>query len=150
MIYTELTRKAMLIAFKAHEGQVDRYGFPYIHHPLYVANMMKTEKKCIVALLHDVVEDSDITLKDLEKEGFPAECITAIGLLTRWEGEDYMDYIRHLKDDPIAKSVKLADLYHNSDESRVLGKPTEEDLNRWKKYKKSMEILKRAAEKDKN
>ena len=142
MIYTKLTLKAMKIAFAAHYGQNDDAGFPYIHHPLHVAEHMKTEKKCIVALLHDVIEDSVFSLEDLKRLGIPDDCIEAIDLLTHKEGEDYLSYIRKIKENDLARSVKLADIDHNSDKTRVLDVVTKKDINRWKKYKVAMEILK--------
>ena len=91
MIYTELTKKAMQIAYRAHEGQLDKSDVPYIFHPCHLAEQMKTEHGVIVALLHDVVEDSDITLEDLAAEGFPPDVLEAVravsGIYRRAEGE---------------------------------------------------------------
>ena len=75
MIYTELTKKAMKISFNAHKNQVDKTGVPNVYHPMHLAEKMKEEYSCCVALLHDVVEDTDMTFEDLEKEGFPKEVI---------------------------------------------------------------------------
>lgn len=139
MIYTEQTKKAMIIAYNAHHGQVDKSGVPYIFHPIHVAEQMKTEEECIVALLHDTVEDTNITFEVLEKE-FSATVIEALKLLTHDKSIDYFDYVRKLKSNPIAKKVKLADLYHNSDITRMEN-PTEKDWKRKEKYHKAILIL---------
>ncbi len=141
MIYTDLTRKAFKIAYEAHNGQVDKSGMPYIHHPLHVAEQMQSEDACIVALLHDVVEDTNVTFEDLEREGFPEECMVALKLLTKAKGEDYFVYLDRLKNNKLASMVKLADLNHNSDMTRLVGEPTEKDLQREQKYKRAMQIL---------
>ena len=139
MIYTEQTKKAMIIAYNAHHGQVDKSGVPYIFHPIHVAEQMETEEECIVALLHDTVEDTNITFEVLEKE-FSATVIEALKLLTHDESIDYFDYVRKLKNNPIAKKVKLADLYHDSDITRMEN-PTEKDWKRKEKYHKAILIL---------
>ena len=139
MIYTASTIKAMKIAYDAHNGQLDKSGVPYIYHPIHLAEQMQTENECIVALLHDVVEDTSITFEELEKE-FSNEVIDALKLLTHDDSVDYMDYVRNLKHNPIARKVKLADLHHNSDVTR-LEKVTEKDEKRYKKYSKAIEIL---------
>ena len=140
MIYTTLTKKALNFAFRAHDGQYDRSGVPYIFHPYQVAQHAKDEISCAAALLHDVVEDTNTTLDDLIAEGFPPRVTELVDLLTRRENEDYFDYIRRLAKDPDAVKIKLADLAHNSDTSR-LDSITEADLNRLEKYKKAKEIL---------
>ncbi len=140
MIYTDLTRKAIKFAFKAHEGQVDRSGIPYILHPVHVAENMLTEDTCVVAILHDVLEDTDITEEDLIREGFTGTQIEAVVKMTRKPDEDYFDYVREIKKNPIATEVKKADLMHNMDTSR-LEKITSEDEERYKKYKKALDIL---------
>lgn len=139
MVYTKNTRKAMNIAYNAHQGQFDKSGVPYIFHPIHVAEKMQTEKECIVALLHDVVEDSDITFEELATQ-FSGDIIRALKLLTHDDSVPYMDYIENIKFDPIAKKVKLADLEHNSDLSR-LESYTENDLERWGKYCEAIEFL---------
>ena len=140
MIYTELTKKAINIAYKAHDGQLDRSGIPYIFHPMHIADQMTTEETCIVAILHDVVEDTDVTLEELKEAGFGEDIIHAIDLLTHRDGVPYLDYVRALKDDPIASVVKLADLNHNSDRSR-LSVITKKDEQRFLKYQKAKDIL---------
>lgn len=141
MIWTEITRKAYAIACTAHAKQVDKAGEPYICHPLAVAEQMQDETTTAVAFLHDVLEDNpNFTQQDLLNLGIPAEVVENVDYLTRRKGVPYMDYIRSLKDKPIAKAVKLADLWHNSDLSR-LQKVTDEDLARRAKYMKAIKIL---------
>lgn len=142
MIYTPMTIKAMKLAYQAHLGQVDYDGVPYIFHPYHLAEQMDDEISCTVALLHDVVEDTEITIEDLAKE-FPVEVIEAVSLLTHDANVAYFDYVRTIKSNPIARKVKLADLDHNSDESRSVGSAlTEGQLEYWKeKYAKARAIL---------
>ena len=142
MIYTELTNKAMKIAYAAHHGQVDYNGIPYIFHPIHLAEAMEDEISCCAALLHDVVEDTEVTMEELAKE-FPPEVIEVLKLLTHEEGVDYFDYVRSIKGNPIAVKIKLADLAHNSDQSRCIGSGlTEEKLAYWRqKYAKALDIL---------
>lgn len=139
MINTKLTRKAMIIAYNAHQNQFDKANIPYIYHPIHIAEQMDTELECIVALLHDVVEDTDITLNDLEKE-FPQEVIDLLKILTHDKRIDYIEYIKKVKTNPIATKIKIADLKHNSDITR-LENITTTDLKRIEKYKKALEIL---------
>ena len=136
MINTKLTRKAMIIAYNAHKNQVDRAGVPYIYHPIHLAEQMDTETECIVALLHDVVEDTDVTFANLEKY-FSKEIIDILKLLTHDKSIDYLDYIQKIKDNPIAKKIKIADIIHNSDETR-LDKITPKDIIRRNKYQKAL------------
>ena len=142
MVYTELTNKAMRIAYAAHHGQVDKCGIPYIFHPIALAQSMDDEVSCCAALLHDVVEDTAITMEELEKE-FPPEVIEVLRLLTHDDGEEYYAYVRRIKAHPIARKVKLADLAHNSDQTRCVGSGlTPERLAYWKvKYEKATKIL---------
>lgn len=133
MIYTPKTKKAMIIAYNAHNGQVDKSGIPYIYHPIHLAEQMDTETECIVALLHDVVEDTNVTFDELEKN-FSPEVIEGLKLLTHDKNVDYLEYIRKIKNNPIARKVKLADLYHNSDPTRMEN-PTPKDLERKEKLK---------------
>lgn len=142
MIYTPLTKKAMCLAYRAHHGQLDYNGVPYIFHPIHLAEAMDDEISCCVALLHDTVEDTFITPDDL-KAAFPAEVVEAVRLLTHEDGVDYFDYVRTIKDNPIARKVKLADLAHNMDQSRCIGSGlTEEKKQNWMhKYEKATKIL---------
>ena len=139
MVNTKLTRKAMNIAYNAHINQFDKAGVPYIYHPIHLAEQMDSETECIVALLHDVVEDTEVTFEQLEKD-FPKEVIESIRLLTHGHDVNYMEYIKELSQNPIAKKVKIADLLHNSDETR-LEKITIKDAARREKYKKALEFL---------
>ena len=139
MIYTDNTRKAMKIAFDAHMGQFDKSGVPYILHPIHFAEQMETEEECIVALLHDTVEDTEVTFELLEKE-FSKTVIDALKLLTHEKTVEYMEYVKKIKDNFIARKVKLADLHHNSDLTRLL-EVTPKDLKRIEKYKKAINFL---------
>ena len=142
MIYTELTNKAMKFAYSAHQDQVDYNGIPYIFHPIHLAEAMDDEISCCAALLHDVVEDTAVTMEDLAKE-FPEEVIAVLRLLTHEEGVPYFDYVRKIKANPIAVKIKLADIAHNSDQTRCVGSDlTEEQLAYWRdKYSKARAIL---------
>ena len=140
MIYTNDTKKALKIAYQAHKNQYDKSGLPYIFHPFYVATLMKDEITTIVALLHDVIEDSDYTITDIKQMGFSNEIIEALQLLTHDKDVDYYRYIESIKTNEVAKKVKIADLKHNSDLSR-LDTVNESDLNRVEKYKKALKIL---------
>ena len=139
MINTKLTRKAMIIAYEAHKNQVDKSGVPYIYHPIHVAEQMNTENECIIALLHDVVEDTNVTFKQLG-EVFSKEIIDILKLLTREENIEYDEYIKRIKNNSIACKVKIADLTHNLDKTR-LDFITEVDVKRNEKYKKALQIL---------
>ena len=140
MIKTHLTEKALNIATLAHEKQADKGGKPYILHPLRVAENMTDEASACVALLHDVIEDTYVTLKELEAEGFYPEIIEALKLLTHHEAQDYMEYIAAIAENPLARNVKIADLRHNADLTRI-EKPTREDFTRQEKYLKALKFL---------
>ena len=140
MIYTDKTKKAMKLCFEAHKDQVDKSGMPYVFHPFHVAEQMTDEATTIVALLHDVVEDTDYTLEDIAAEGFGKEILEAVALMTHEDDVPYLDYVAKLKENPIARAVKLADLAHNSDLSRI-GEIDEETKQRLEKYKKARAIL---------
>ena len=141
MIYTDKTKKAMKICYEAHKDQVDKSGLPYVFHPAHVAEQMTDEATTIVALLHDVVEDTDYTLEDLGAEGFGEDILEAVALMTHEDDVPYLDYVAKLKDNPIARAVKLADLAHNSDLSRI-GEVDDETRERLEKYKKATALLK--------
>ena len=141
MIYTILTKKALNIAFEAHKDQLDKSGLPYIFHPFHLAEQMNDEYTTCVALLHDVVEDSSYTIQDLIEIGFPTQVIEAIIVLTHSKDMPYFDYINRVKNNPIATRVKIEDLKHNSDLTR-LNEISDEDLKRMEKYKKALFILK--------
>ena len=131
---------ALSIAKKAHAGQVDKAGIDYIQHPLYVASQVKTEQEKAVALLHDVLEDSDITAADLLAYGLSNEVVTAVQTLTKKKGQSYQDYLEKVKSNNLARVVKLADLKHNSDLSR-LKTVSNTDYERVKKYKNAIRYL---------
>ena len=131
---------ALSIAKKAHAGQVDKAGVDYIQHPLYVASQVKTEQEKTVALLHDVIEDSDVTVDDLLASGLSNEVVTAVQILTKKEGQSYQEYLEKVKSNNLARVVKLADLKHNSDLSR-LKSVTNTDYERVKKYKNAIRYL---------
>ena len=131
---------ALSIAKKAHAGQVDKAGIDYIQHPLYVASQVTTEQEKAVALLHDVLEDSDITAADLLAYGLPNEVVTAVQTLTKKKGQSYQDYLEKVKSNNLARVVKLADLKHNSDLSR-LKTVSNTDYERVKKYKNAIRYL---------
>ena len=141
MIYTDKTKKAMKLCYEAHKNQVDKSGLPYVFHPAHVAEQMTDEATTIVALLHDVVEDTDYTLEDLATEGFGEDILEAVALMTHEDDVPYLDYVAKLKDNPIARVVKLADLAHNSDLSRI-GEVDDETRERLEKYKKATALLK--------
>ena len=118
MIYTKLTIAAMKLAYQAHHGQTDKGGMPYIFHPYHLAEQMADEYTTCVALLHDVVEDTNISLDDL-KSIFPKEVTNAVALMTHDSNVPYLEYVRNIAANPIAKAVKLADIHHNSDSTRM-------------------------------
>ena len=140
MIYTTMTKQAMKLCFAAHKDQLDKSGLPYVFHPFHLAEQMPDEVTCTVALLHDVVEDSDYTFADLEAMGFPPVVLDALRLLTHDDAVPYMDYVRAVKHNPVATAVKLADLRHNSDLTR-LDEVTEFALTRQEKYLKAIALL---------
>lgn len=140
MIYTELTKKAIKLMFEAHKDQVDKCGIPYVFHPFYLATQMDDEVTTVVALLHDVVEDTSYTLQDLKEMGFPQVVYDALRLLTHDENVDYLDYVKNIKTNEIATKVKIADLKHNSDLTR-LDTIAIHDYERVEKYQKALEIL---------
>lgn len=140
MIYTELTKKAMKLCFTAHKDQTDKSGLPYVFHPFHLAEQMPDELTTVTALLHDVVEDTACTFQDLREMGFPAAVLEALALLTHDDGTPYLDYVARLKENPIARAVKLADLRHNSDLTR-LEHVDARALSRVEKYRKAITLL---------
>ena len=140
MIYTNLTKKALKLCFTVHKDQVDKSGLPYVFHPFHLAEQMEDEPTTVAALLHDVVEDSDYTLDDLRKLGFPEVVLDALALLTHDDDTPYLVYVARLKNNPIARSVKLADLRHNSDLTRM-DHVDDWALQRAEKYRKAMALL---------
>ena len=137
-----MTKKALRIAFDAHKEQVDKTGLPYIFHPFHIAEQMNDEVSVCVALLHDVVEDTEMTFEDLTALGISAEVVETLKLLTHDNDSPYMAYIQRIKDsgNNIAIAVKLEDLQHNSDASR-LDDVDERMAANHAKYKAAMQLL---------
>lgn len=132
--------RAMVIATISHAGIKDRGKQPYILHPINVMMGLETKDERIVAILHDVIEDSDLTFDDFRKLCFPEYIIEALDSVTHREDEDYMEYVKRAKKNPIGRKVKMKDLKHNSDLSR-LKNPKQKDYERLEKYKKAYEYL---------
>ncbi len=142
MIYTPLTKKALRLCFDAHKEQTDKTGLPYVFHPFHLAEQMTDELSTVCALLHDVVEDTAITPADLSEMGFPPEVTEVLALLTHDPSVPYFDYVKNLSVHPIARQVKLADLAHNSDLTRM----DESEIDEWairrtEKYKQAILLL---------
>jgi len=133
--------KAILIAAEAHQDQKDRYGNPYILHPIRLMMKMESETEKIVAILHDVVEDSDWTFDQLRRKGFSEEIISAVDRLTKRENEPYFEYIERTKQNSTALKVKLADLEDNMDLQRI-EQISEKDLKRLERYHQAWKLLK--------
>ncbi len=140
MIYTDLTKKALRISFAAHQNQIDIGGMPYVYHPYHLAEQMDDEYSVCVALLHDVVEDAGVSLEKLEACGFPDEVVDAVDILTRDKRMPYNEYIQMVKRNELARKVKLADLRHNSDLSRI-ERFTEHTFERIARYNNAIKIL---------
>ena len=140
MIYTELTKAAMKLCYQAHAGQTDKTGIPYVCHPLHLAEQMDSELTIVVALLHDVVEKAEYPLEDIREFGFPDEVINALKLLTRDKNVPYLDYISQIKTNSTAKAVKIADLKHELNTTRLLFYNTE-NLDELEKYRAGLKLL---------
>ena len=138
--YTALTKKALKICFEAHRDQLDKSGLPYVFHPFHLAEQMESEAEICAALLHDVVEDAGLTLEELEEAGFPPCVLEALALLTHDPAVPYLEYVARLRENPIARRVKLADLAHNSDLDR-LERVEEADQRRMLRYRKARALL---------
>lgn len=136
----DIIKLADKIAQEAHEGQFDKAGKPYIEHPRFVAACVSGKYEKAAALLHDVIEDSDFMLEDLRRRGIPDEVLSAVELLTKKKSESYEEYILQIKENPIARAVKIADLKHNSDISRI-AEPSPKDFARVEKYHRSIALL---------
>jgi GTP diphosphokinase / guanosine-3',5'-bis(diphosphate) 3'-diphosphatase len=141
----DLTR-AIALAELAHGGQVDKAGKPYINHPLRVMQSMQTEMGRIVAVLHDAVEDSDLTLDQLTEAGFGIEIVTAIDAITKRPGEVYEIYLQRVMANPIALQVKIADMSDNMNITRI-AEPTPKDWQRLEKYREILPKLQAALQK---
>ncbi|MCA9901246.1 MAG: HD domain-containing protein [Ardenticatenaceae bacterium] len=132
--------RAIAIAAQAHAGQTDKAGVPYILHPLRVMLSLQSDAERIVGMLHDVIEDTPWTITALRDEGFSKEILAALETVTKREGEDYEAFVLRSAQNPIGRKVKLADLYDNSDISRIPS-PTEKDFARLEKYKRAIAVL---------
>lgn len=140
MIYTAQTKKALKLCFEMHKDQTDKSGMPYVFHPLHLAEQMQDEATTVAALLHDVVEDTSCTFEELRGMGFDEAVLQALALLTHDDDTPYTDYVAAIKPNPIAKAVKLADLRHNSDLSRM-DVVDERAMKRYQKYKDAIAFL---------
>jgi len=132
--------RAIAIAAAAHAGQVDKAGQPYILHPLRVMLRVLSDHERIAAVLHDVVEDTDVTLQQLVAEGFPPQVVAAVDALTKLPGESRLQAAQRAAANTIARQVKLADNAENMDLSRI-EHPTERDFARVEEYKAVRAIL---------
>lgn len=144
MLYTPVTKRALRICFDAHKDQIDKSGLPYVFHPFHLAEQMQTEHEVCVALLHDVMEDTSLSASDLMAAGIPEAYVKTCELLTHAPGVPYLDYVRSLSHDPVARKVKQADLRHNSDLTRLNREPTEVDIRRNEKYAQALAMLAKA------
>jgi len=135
----KLLRKAIMLAYESHEGQLDKSGLPYIIHPITVMNGVDSDKEKIVAVLHDVVEDTNVKIRTIYDE-FGEEIAEAVELLTKSKGQDYFQYIEALKGNYLAMNVKVQDLKHNMDLTR-LPRITERDKDRQDKYEEAYLML---------
>lgn len=133
---------AISVALQAHKGQLDKGGHPYILHPLAVMNRVESMEEKIVAVLHDVIEDSEVTIEELRGLGFSEEILTAIQLLTRSTEDSYEEFIDKTIMNRTARNVKIADIQENMNISRIKN-PMQEDYNRLEKYRKALERLER-------
>lgn len=140
MLYTPLTKTALRICFDAHKDQVDKTGLPYVFHPFHLAEQLQDEDTVTAALLHDVVEDGHRTFEDLKREGIPDHILDALKLLTHDKSVPYLDYVAALKSNRIARAVKIEDLKHNMDESR-LDAPNAWHKEKCKLYRKALRLL---------
>ena len=134
------SEKAYEIAKRAHLGQIDKAGEDYIKHPEKVASFVNSDEEKAVAYLHDVIEDTELTLEDLREYGFSEEVLKAVDVITKKKGQDYQTYLNSVKENKLARVVKLADLRHNSDLTRLIN-ITEKDIERKEKYQKAIDFL---------
>lgn len=143
MIYTYLINKALRLSYQAHQGQLDKAKIPYVFHSYYLAEQMgKDEEAICVALLHDVVEDSYLTIQDLELENFPQSVIEAVDVLTHKREDTYFDYIRKIKANSLATKVKIADINHNLDLTRFDWEDiSSQSMERIKRYYRALSYL---------
>ena len=137
MTENEIFETALEIAVRVHKGQVDKNGIAYILHPMAVAAQLDTLELKTIAILHDTIEDTEVTAEYLLEKGIPKRSVDAVQLLSKPEDEEYESYLRRVKKNPLAKAVKLADLAHNTSPERASG------LNeaRKKKYELAKRVL---------
>lgn len=139
--YAKLLDKAALICITKHQGQRDKMGCAYFQHPMRVAMRCSTDAEKVVALLHDTIEDTDVTPEYLVKEGFPQYIVDAILSVTKREGEGYEEFVARAKENPIGRSVKIHDLEDNLDVMR-LDEVSSDMAARFTKYLAALRILK--------
>ncbi|MDB4868432.1 MAG: bifunctional (p)ppGpp synthetase/guanosine-3,5-bis(diphosphate) 3-pyrophosphohydrolase [Cohnella sp.] len=132
--------QAIILAAKHHDGQTDKSGNPYIFHPMRLMLRALQEEEQIVAVLHDTIEDTSLTLDDLRKEGFKETIVEAVDSLSRRKKESYEEFILRIKQNPLARRVKVLDLQDNTDLTRSK-KTTEKDRKRLEKYSKALDVL---------
>lgn len=132
--------QAITLACKVHAGQLDKAGEPYILHPIRVMLRVQGETLRSIAMLHDVIEDSDMSADDLRTLGFDERIVQAVDALSRREGEDYFAYVQRAVSDPLAREVKQADLLDNLDSTRKTP-PDEKHRERLEKYEKALQII---------
>lgn len=132
--------RAIEIAAKAHAGQKDKSGSPYILHPIRVMLKQTNDKSRIAAVLHDVVEDTGWTIEQLRKERFPEGIVEAVSALTKKDDEPYLDFVARAKNNPIAAPVKKADLEDNLDLTRISA-PRQKDFERMEKYRSALRLF---------
>lgn len=136
----ELLERAIKLAQKYHEGQFDKGGYPYIEHPLRVMNGVESIDEKIIAVLHDVLEDCNVSRNQLINEGIPEYLVERLEILCKGKNEKYFDYIKRIKVDQLTINVKLSDLNDNMNIKR-LKEVTEQDLKRLEKYRTAKEML---------
>jgi len=139
---TSNIENAIELALRAHKGQKDKAGAPYILHPLRIMLSMDTDAERQTAVLHDVIEDGGVTPEMLRSKGFSEDVCSAVTVLTKTPGESYNEYLCRVNENPIARKVKMADLNDNMNLNRIKA-PTQKDRERIEKYKKAMEFLKK-------
>jgi len=140
MKYTPMINKALRLCFDAHINQVDKSGVPYVFHPIHLAEQMDDEISIICALLHDVVEDTKYTFEDIKTLGFSEDVIDILKLLTHDKDTPYLEYVKQITTNKIASKIKLADIKHNSDLTR-LEEVNDQILDKIKVYKQALDIL---------
>ncbi|MBQ4558628.1 MAG: bifunctional (p)ppGpp synthetase/guanosine-3',5'-bis(diphosphate) 3'-pyrophosphohydrolase [Clostridia bacterium] len=140
MKYTPMINKALRLCFDAHINQVDKSGVPYVFHPIHLAEQMDDEISIICALLHDVVEDTKYTFEDIRNLGFSEDVIDILKLLTHDKDTPYLEYVKQITTNKIALKIKLADIKHNSDLTR-LEEVNDQILDKIKVYKQALDIL---------